>query len=94
MSPIVGAQDEASAQAAASISSATASRNAAWAEPIAAEQNLFRVTPSFFRSARLLPQDVTLLQKLGIKTVVSLRAFHSDESVLKNTAIKMIRVPI
>ncbi len=69
-------------------------RNPAWATPIASQQNLFRITPNFFRSARLQKEDVKLVQSLGIKTVISLRNFHHDDKILKNSGIKMQRVPI
>lgn len=69
-------------------------RNPEWATPVASQQNLFRVTPSFFRSARLKSGDVSLVQSLGVKTVISLRSFHSDDKVLKNSGIKIQRVPI
>lgn len=69
-------------------------RNPDWAQPIAPDQNLFQVTPDFYRSARLLPESVPKLQALGIKTVVSLRAFHSDEALLKQSGIRMVRIPI
>ncbi|MBC3918817.1 dual specificity protein phosphatase family protein [Undibacterium sp. CY18W] len=69
-------------------------RPAAWASPVAATQNLFRVTPVFYRSAQLQSKDLALLQSLGIKTVVSLRSFHSDEEVLKNSGIRLQRIGI
>lgn len=34
------------------------------------------------------------MQSLGIKTVISLRSFHSDEAVLKNSGIKLKRIRI
>ena len=70
------------------------SRKPEWASPVAVEQNLYRVTPSFYRSARLKPDNVSLLKLLGIRTVVSLRAFHSDKPVLANSNIRMVRIPI
>ncbi|MFZ6656720.1 dual specificity protein phosphatase family protein [Undibacterium sp. TJN19] len=69
-------------------------RPANWAEPVAAAQNLFRVTPGFYRSAQLQSTDVARLQSLGIKTVISLRSFHSDEDLFKNSGIKLQRIGI
>ena len=65
-----------------------------WAQPIEESQNLFRITPTLFRSAQLKRNDVALLQSLGIKTVVSLRSFHSDEAALKNSGITLKRIRI
>lgn len=65
-----------------------------WATLIHAPGNLYSVTPTFFRSARLRPQDVPRLQALGIKTVVSLRAFHRDDNILRGSNIRPVNVPI
>lgn len=70
------------------------SRKPEWAIPVAVEQNLYRVTPNFYRSAKLKPESVSLLKLLGIRTVVSLRAFHSDKPVLAHSGIRMVRIPI
>ncbi|MFZ6720871.1 dual specificity protein phosphatase family protein [Undibacterium sp. Ji49W] len=78
----------------ASAAIAEDARPAEWASPVATTQNLFRVTPVFYRSAQLQSKDLGLLQALGIKTVVSLRSFHSDDKVLKNSGIKLQRIGI
>ena len=70
------------------------SRPSEWASPVAEAQNLYQITPGFFRSAQLESKDVALLQTLGIKTVVSLRSFHDDSKILKDTGIKMQRIGI
>ncbi|AZN35656.1 dual specificity protein phosphatase family protein [Iodobacter ciconiae] len=69
-------------------------RKAEWAEPIEHSANLFRITPQFYRSAQLDAKDLSLIQSLGVKTVVSLRAFHSDQKILKDTGLKAVRVPM
>jgi len=69
-------------------------RNPAWATPVATDQNLFQVTPTFYRSARLQVESVATLKRLGIRTVVSLRAFHSDRPVLQNSDIRRLRIRI
>lgn len=81
--------ENAQAEAAAPVS-----RNQDWATLIHEPGNLYSVTPTFFRSALLRPNDVKRLQALGIKTVVSLRAFHNDEKVLRGSGIKPVSVPI
>ncbi len=73
---------------------AQAGRKQEWASPVEKSKNLFRVTPSLYRSAKLTPRDVPLLQTLGIKTVVSLRAFHSDRKALQGSGIQIRRVKI
>lgn len=69
-------------------------RKAEWAQPVDASQNLYQVAPMFYRSARLQSDSVKTLQSLGIRTVVSLRAFHSDHSVLDSTDIRQVRVKV
>ncbi|MDE2427328.1 MAG: dual specificity protein phosphatase family protein [Burkholderiales bacterium] len=69
-------------------------RPASWANQVAVSGNLYRVTPLLYRSARLQTGDVTLLQSLGIKTVVSLRAFHSDSQLLAGSGIRLQRIGI
>lgn len=75
----------------------TAARPATWATPvtIAGAPNLNRVAPNFYRSAQ--PEKAgfeALAQDPGIKTVVSLRAFNSDKSLIEGTGITLVSVPI
>jgi protein tyrosine/serine phosphatase len=62
---------------------------------IAGAPNLNKVAPNFYRSAQPEAAGFKALAKdPGIKTVVSLRAFHTDKMLLEGTGIKLIRVPI
>jgi len=74
----------------------SASRPLQWAQnvPETRVNNLHRITPSLYRSAQLSKDDVPQLQKLGIKKVISFRAFHSDSEILAGTGITMQRIPI
>ena len=56
--------------------------------------NLHRITPALYRSAQLSREDVPELQKLGIRKVISFRAFHADDSILAGTQITMQRIRI
>ena len=69
-------------------------RNAEWATPLPQVSNLHQVTPVLYRSAKLDSTDVAQLQALGVKTVISLRAFHSDTQVLEGSGIRAVRIPI
>ncbi|MCC7598810.1 dual specificity protein phosphatase family protein [Janthinobacterium sp. FW305-129] len=69
-------------------------RNAEWATPLPHVSNLHQVTPVLFRSAKLDSADVAQLQALGVKTVISLRSFHSDTQVLDGSGIRAVRIPI
>lgn len=59
-----------------------------------AVNNLFRITPSLYRSARLTHRDVPHLQALGIRKVVSFRAFHRDDRILAGSQIAALRIPV
>lgn len=67
-----------------------------WAQSIADARvnNLHRITPTLYRSAQLSREDVPELQKLGIRKVISFRAFHADDGILAGTQIKMQRIRI
>lgn len=62
-------------------------RPAAWAVPLAAEgvPNLHKVSDTLYRSAQPVGMGMRELRKMGIKTVVNLRAFHSDRDELEGT---------
>jgi protein tyrosine/serine phosphatase len=68
-----------------------------WGVPVPLEgaPNLHRITPDFYRSAQPLKAGFPSLERqVGIKTVVSLRAFHSDKKLAAGTGIKLISIPI
>ncbi|MFP5390976.1 MAG: tyrosine-protein phosphatase [Gammaproteobacteria bacterium] len=82
------------ARSAAHSAANAAARKSEWAEAIDERANLYRVSPTLLRSARLRKSDVSRLQALGVKTVVNLRAFHADSALLAGSGIKAVRVPI
>lgn len=73
-----------------------ATRPATWALPItlAGAPNLHKVSDSLYRSAQPSAEGMVNLSVLGIKSVVSLRAFHSDREVLGTTGLVYERIPI
>jgi protein tyrosine/serine phosphatase len=71
-----------------------AARQPQWATRVGKSPNLFQVTPTLFRSAQLSKDDVAELKTLGIKNVIGLRAFHSDDDWLRKSGIKASRVKI
>ena len=73
---------------------AAAERHPEWAQRVGTSANFYRVTPTLFRSAQLGRDDVAALVPLGIRTVVGLRAFHSDEKWLKESGIAIRRIKI
>ena len=64
-------------------------RPASWAQPIQLDgvPNLHKVSDNLYRSAQPTEQGMKNLKALGIKTVVSLRSFHSDRDELGKTEL-------
>jgi protein tyrosine phosphatase (PTP) superfamily phosphohydrolase (DUF442 family) len=62
----------------------------AWAQAMTLEglPNLHKVTPSLYRGAQPLDPGFAQLKNLGIKTVINLRAFHSDREMTGKTGLK------
>jgi protein tyrosine/serine phosphatase len=69
-------------------------RNGDWAMSVVPSVNLYRITPTFFRSAQIRKNDVRAIRSLGIKTIVSLRAFHSDRNLPGLDKINVVSVPM
>ena len=64
-------------------------RPTAWAEPIELEgvPNLHKVSDTLYRSAQPTAIGMQNLKKLGIKTVINLRSFHSDRDELGDSGL-------
>lgn len=73
----------------ASADKPAALRPAHWAKAITLEgaPNLHKVSDSLYRSAQPTALGMQNLKKMGIKTVVNLRAFHSDRDELEDTGL-------
>jgi protein tyrosine phosphatase (PTP) superfamily phosphohydrolase (DUF442 family) len=68
---------------------APASRPITWALPVNLEgvPNLFRVSDALYRGDQPSPLGMRNLKKLGIKTIINLRSFHSDRDELGETGL-------
>jgi protein tyrosine/serine phosphatase len=71
-------------------------RPAHWAEPLPQHgiENLHRVTPHLLRSAQPKAASLPALRALGVRTMVSFRAFNKDEDDFSDSGIRLVRVPI
>lgn len=71
-------------------------RNANWAVPIQLDgvPNLHRVTDILYRSEQPTAEGFRNLEKLGIRTVINLRYFNSDEDEAAGTTLNLRRVKI
>lgn len=79
----------AAAVAGAAPEAAAAPRPENWAQPLELEgvPNLHRVTTNFYRSAQPTADGMKALKKMGIRTVVNLRSFHSDRDEIGDTGL-------
>jgi len=68
---------------------AASARPERWATPLARDglPNLHQVAPGLYRGAQPTAEGMQALERLGVRTVVNLRAFHSDRSELAGTAL-------
>lgn len=71
-------------------------RPANWAEPLTLEgvPNLHRITPLLYRSEQPTALGMRNLEKMGIRTVINLRAFNDDEDEVRGTNLRMERTKI
>jgi protein tyrosine/serine phosphatase len=71
-----------------------AERNSAWAAKLerAGLPNLHCVTTNLYRCAQPTADGLRAAESMGIKTVVSLRAFHSDKDEVESTKLRTRRI--
>ena len=76
------------------IASATTNRPLNWARPLQLPglTNFYRVTTNLYRGAQPTAEGMAQLKGMGIKTVISLRSFHSDQDEVAGTGLKSIRI--
>jgi protein tyrosine/serine phosphatase len=67
-----------------------------WAEPLVANglPNLHRVNSILYRSAEPLPGAAESIKRLGIKTVIDLRVWNGDESLLGGQGLLNEKIPV
>lgn len=81
----------------ASVAVASAeNRPADWSKPVASRSlhNLYQVTPELYRSAQPNVSSMRELKALGIRSIISLRSYHSDAPVFKHDGLVLVRCPM
>jgi len=75
---------------------ATVPRPATWAQPRQLEgvANLYQITPMLYRSEQPTALGMRNLEKLGIRTVISLRHMNSDDDEVRGTHLRTEHVRI
>jgi protein tyrosine/serine phosphatase len=71
-------------------------RSADWATPVtlAGVPNLFRVTPTIYRSAQPTAEGFQALPALGVKTVINLRRRVDDAALAEGTGLTTLHIKI
>jgi len=71
----------------------TTNRPPIWAQKVevAGIQNFYRVTTNLYRGAQPTAKGMAQLKAMGVKTVVNLRAWHSDKDEVAGTGLKSVR---
>jgi protein tyrosine/serine phosphatase len=82
--------------AAAATNAAAVSRPATWAQPVAKPglPNFHKISDQLYRGAQPTADGMKELSRLGIKTVIDLRSFHSDKALLKGTGLAYESIPM
>jgi len=67
----------------------TTERPATWAQPAELEgvPNLHKVSDTLYRSAQPTAEGMQNLEKMGVKTIVNLRSYHSDRDEIGDTKL-------
>jgi protein tyrosine phosphatase (PTP) superfamily phosphohydrolase (DUF442 family) len=55
--------------------------------------NFARVSPTLYRGAQPTREGFLQLQRMGVKTVISFRALHSDDALLAGTGLWYLNIP-
>ena len=66
-----------------------ANRPETWAQPVKLEgvPNLYRISGELYRGDQPSPLGMRNLKKLGLKTILNLRSFHSDRDEIGETGL-------
>jgi protein tyrosine phosphatase (PTP) superfamily phosphohydrolase (DUF442 family) len=72
------------------------SRPATWATKVDRPglPNLYKINDGLYRGAQPTPDGIKELEKLGVKTIVGLRAEHSDKTILGDSKLVFIDIPM
>jgi protein tyrosine/serine phosphatase len=73
-----------------------AERPQEWAQPMSVQgvPNLHQITPRIYRSAQPTEAGMRALEEMGVRTVISFRAYHNDHKLLAATQIREVHIPI
>lgn len=64
-----------------------------WAEPIVGSSlgNFYRISDDLYRSEQPTPADIATLKRFGIRTILSLRHYHTDSKAFGRAGIETLQ---
>ncbi len=67
-----------------------------WAQPMLGIglENFYRLDDEVYRSKQPDDEDMAALEEMGVRSILNLREYHSDEDDAKGTGLVLYRVPI
>jgi protein tyrosine/serine phosphatase len=77
------------------MSAAAGERPVKWAQPVLGREglsNFNKLTPQLYRSAQPDAAGMRALERLGVKTVITLRDFNDDKKEARGTNVRLERV--
>lgn len=61
-------------------------------QPTNLPSNFYRISEDLFRSEQPTAQEMQYLEKMGVKTIINLRQWHSDEAEMVDTKLSAVAV--
>lgn len=67
-----------------------------WAQPMLGSElgNFYRLNDEVYRSKQPDDEAMAVLESMGIRSILNLRQFHSDEDDARGTRLTLYRVPV
>lgn len=57
-------------------------------------ENAYRVSPTLYRSGQPDEEGFRIIEAAGIKSILNLREYHSDDDEAEGTSLKLIHYPV
>jgi protein tyrosine/serine phosphatase len=67
-----------------------------WAQPVLGSElsNFYRLSDELYRSKQPDDEDMVALQRMGIRSVLNLRKYHSDKDDAEGTQLMLYHIPV
>ncbi len=71
-------------------------RPLAWAQPVIGVEldNFYQLTDQVYRSKQPDDEEMRTLQSMGIRSILNLREYHSDDDEARGTSLNLYHVPV